>query len=84
MVEWICRLVSSLPVVPGILSTVMSCIQGGIPIGTFWLGLFSNCIASHCTDCKYLSKHCGSSLQISMHVGRRQGGELGFKELGVS
>ena len=35
--EWICRLVSSLPVVPGILSTTMSYIQDGIPIGTFIL-----------------------------------------------
>ena len=32
-VEWICKLASSHPVVPGILGTAISCIQGGIPIG---------------------------------------------------
>ena len=33
MVEQVCRLASSFPVEPGILGTVMSCIQGEIPTG---------------------------------------------------
>ena len=89
-VERVCRLASSLPAVPGILSTTMSCIQGGIAVG------FSVLVVHFGQYCFLTGRQhsFAQSLQVfvqalwvfpaSIHVRRQQGGEFGFEELGIS